>query len=574
MTWETNLSETEAQYRQILAGRPDSAGTLFQLANVLRETARGQEAASAYRRVNVLRPDFADGFAQLGLTLADIGETRPAIAALQRACELEPAGGKYPFLLGNVLRSQGELEEAAAAFERAANLQPDHLWTHTNLGDVLRQLGRIEPAIASYDRALAINSNFIPALSGRLYALHFDSRCSDEFVYRQHVESAERIYALVRDEIIPAENNRDANRVLRVGYVSPDLRGHSVALFIESLLQNHDARCVDVFCYADLPKTDLFTERIRRSVPHWREITGRSDADVAKIIRDDRIDILVDLAGHTANNRLQLFARKPAPIQVTYLGYPDTTGLRTIDYRLTDSRVDPEKLSERFYSEELVRLPGCFAVYRPPGNVPDVGPLPAIGKGFVTFANFNGLAKMSAAAIEAWAEILASIAGSRMIIAATGLQSETVRAEIAAVFVRFGVEANRITLLGQQSMGRYFGLHNEVDISLDSFPVQGHTVTCHSLWMGVPVISLAGRTCAQRLGASVLGHLNLSDWIAQSPAEYVKLAVQLAADRDRLATLRGGMRERMKASPLMDGLALAANVEAAYRRMWRRWCQA
>jgi protein O-GlcNAc transferase len=571
---QAELLETEARYRQILAARPDSAGTLFDLAGVLRITARGQEAASAYRRVNMLKPDFADGFAQLGITLAQIGEQKQAIAALKRACELQPLEATYPFLLGNVLQSQGDLENAAIAFQTAATLRPDHLWARSNLGDVLRQLGRIESAIASYDSALAIQPDFIPALSGRLYALHYDPRYSDQDVYREHLQSAARICDSVRPEPAPADIDRRPDRTLRVGYVSPDLRGHSVAFFIESLFANHDPDQVDLFCYADLPKSDSITERLRKSVPHWRDITGLDDQHVCRLIHQDRIDILVDLAGHTANNRLALFARKPAPIQVTYLGYPDTTGLRTIDYRLTDDRVDPQNGTDGFYSEKLVRLPGSFAVYRPPAANSEIGPLPAIGNGFVTFANFNGLAKMSAAALNTWGKILAALPCSRMVIAATGLQSENTRAEILGTFARSGIDAGRLTLLPQQPMSRYLALHNEVDISLDSFPVQGHTVTCHSLWLGVPVICLAGRTCAQRLAASVLGHLNLPELIAQSEEEYVKIAVDLAADGNRLAALRGDLRRRMQQSPIMQGRRLAENVEAAYQRMWRDWCNA
>jgi predicted O-linked N-acetylglucosamine transferase (SPINDLY family) len=569
-----DFSNKEAQYRRQLAARPDDWAALFSLAGVLRLSGRPREAAAAYRRVTQIKSDYAAGFVDLGLVLAEMSEPREAAAALRRACELAPDDWAGYFHLGNVLKSQGDLEGAAAELKRAANLGPQHLWTHSNLGDVLRQLGRIEEAIFSYDCALSIQPDFIPALSGRLYALHFDSRCEAEFIFQEHTAAAQPISRQIHCKQFPLTNDPDPERRIRVGYVSPDLRGHSVAFFIEPLLANHDPNQVDLFCYADLPKSDAVSERIYKNVPNWRPITGSNDENVIQMVRKDRIDILVDLAGHTANHRLGVFACKPAPVQVTYLGYPDTTGLRSIDYRLTDHFVDPPALTEKLYTETLERLPGSFAVYRPPAAAGAVGPLPAMDKGFVTFANFNGLAKMSAGATETWGKILASIANSRMVIAATGLQSERVQAEIVAVFARQGVDADRLTLLPQQPMSRYFGLHNEVDISLDSFPVQGHTVTCHSLWMGVPVVCVAGNTCSQRLAVSALSQLNLRELIAQTAEEYVKIAVELAADQKRLAALRDGLRERMKASPLMQGRTLAENIEAAYRRMWRRWCSA
>jgi predicted O-linked N-acetylglucosamine transferase (SPINDLY family) len=329
---------------------------------------------------------------------------------------------------------------------------------------------------------------------------------------------------------------------------------------------------VEVFCYASIERPDAVTSRIRQHVDHWREIFPLDDAQAAALVRDDQIDILVDLAGHTADHRLLVFARRPAPVQVTYLGYCDTTGLEAMDYLLTDRQIDPVGADTRLVSEQLVRLPDAWTCYRPPDDAPDVGPLPALRHGHVTFASFHTLAKLNETLLEWWAQILIRVPDSRLLIAAFGLRDDGARGQLRDFFAARGVSAERLEFRGWQTQRGYLEMHSEVDILLDSHPFSGHTVSCHALWMGVPPVTLMGARPCGRLVASVLHNAGLPELIAQSPDEYMRIAADLATDLPRLAALRTALREQTAASPLMDAPRFARAVEDAYRQMWQAWC--
>jgi predicted O-linked N-acetylglucosamine transferase (SPINDLY family) len=316
------------------------------------------------------------------------------------------------------------------------------------------------------------------------------------------------------------------------------------------------------------------TERLKQRSHHWHNIRGKTDDDVAALIRADAIDILIDLAGHTENNRLPVFARKPAPVQVTYLGYPNTTGLRTIDYRLTDIEADPPG-QEPYHTEQLVRLPHGFLCYTSPPDAPAVTALPTSTVGHVTFGSFNNLAKMTPEVIGLWAQILKAIPGSRLVIKNKSMKDGPTRERYLALFRETGITEDRLDFVAWiPEAADHLGAYAHVDIALDTFPYNGTTTTCEALWMGVPVITLAGERHAARVGVSLLTRVGLTELIAQSPEEYVKLAVELAADTERLVQLRAGMRERMKHSPLCDAKSFTRDLETAYRGMWREWCEA
>jgi predicted O-linked N-acetylglucosamine transferase (SPINDLY family) len=359
-------------------------------------------------------------------------------------------------------------------------------------------------------------------------------------------------------------------RPLRIGYVSPDFKQHSVAHFIEPVLAAHDKSKFEVFCYSNNLMTDEVTQRIQSACAHWRVIADQSDEVVAKQIRDDGIDILVDLAGHTPQNRLLVFARKPAPVQATWIGYPNTTGLTTMDYRITDAFADPVGDSDRFHTEKLIRLPECFSCFEAPRESPQVCALPALATGHITFGSFNNPLKFTPAVIEQWLHILKRVPNSRLVLKYQGLDSAFMSALLRAQFGAHGIAPQRLDILGKDvSQFDHMNRYNQIDIGLDPFPYNGTTTTCDALWMGVPVITLAGRSHVGRVGVSQLTNIGLPELIGHNEDDYVDIAVALANDLPRLAALRSGLRERLKASPLMDAPRLTRNLEAVYREMWK-----
>jgi len=341
---------------------------------------------------------------------------------------------------------------------------------------------------------------------------------------------------------------------------------------------------VEVFCYADVARPDQVTERLRKLVPHWHDIHKVPDAQAAELVRGHGIDLLIDLAGHTAHNRLLLFAHKPAPVQVTWLGYSNTTGMTAMDYRLTDGFADPPPIlpsvpsafspaADALHTETLVRLPDIFACYRPPEDAPPINPLPALVKRHITFGSFHTLAKLNDPLFELWARILSQVPNSRLLMVAAGLNEPTCRERLAAFFGARGIAPDRLDFRGNQPLAKYLAAHHEVDLTLDSYPFTGHTIACHALWMGVPVVTLAGESHRSRMVASVLHAAGLSELIAGTPEEYVDIAIQLTKDLPRLANLREGLRYRLRITSLLDAARFARNMEDAYRAMWRYWCE-
>ena len=368
----------------------------------------------------------------------------------------------------------------------------------------------------------------------------------------------------------PHGNNSDPKRQLRVGYVSADFHDHASALFLLPLLRNHNHREFEVFCYAQGIHHDAVNQQMRALVRNWRQIEAMTDSEVAELVRRDQIDILVDLKLFTAGNRLLIFARKPAPVQVTWLGYPGTTGLDTVDYRLTDPYLDPTGLDEDDYWEKLIHLPDTFWCYDPLTDEPAASAPPCLESGFVTFGCLNNFCKVNARVSQLWARILKAVERSRLVLLCP---EGSHRQSWLENLQREGINPDRVEMIVRRPRSQYLELYNRIDVGLDTFPCNGHTTSLDSLWMGVPVVTLAGKTVFGGAGLSQLSNLGLPELIARTPQQYVEIAVGLAKDLPRLAEMRRTLRPRMAASPLMDAPRFARNIEAAYRQMWRIWCE-
>ena len=556
-----------AAYRSALALRPDDAQALNNLGTVLKAMGRLADARDAYERALTLRPDYAEAHSNYGNVLLDLGRVQEAAESHRRALAINPEYAVAHNNLGSALKRLGQYEAAAAAFEAALTLMPAYADALSNRGEVLRESGEAAAAIDYYHRALDADGARPAIHSNLLYALN----CVAE-VDRGAAAAEHRRWAEVHARPAAAAHDNDPNpqRRLRIGYVSPDFRRHSAAYFIEPVLAAHDPAAVEVFCYACSDLRDEVSDRLRALADEWRDIDALDDGAAAKRIGEDGIDILVDLSGHTMNGRLTLFARRPAPVQVTYLGYPNTTGLEAMDYRLTDARADPEGEGEAFHSETLVRLPGGFLCYRPSDDAPAVAPP---GDGPVTFISCNNLAKVTPPVVAAWAALLARLPTARLLLKAKALGDAGTRRRMAKRFADHGVAAGRINMMGWVATGSHLGVYSNADIGLDTFPYNGTTTTCEALWMGVPVVTLSGDRHAGRVGASLLAQIGLGKLVAQSSAAYVETALGLAGDRQALGHLRGRLRAMIADGGLTDGPTFTATLEAAYREMWRAWCE-
>lgn len=563
-----DLDEAIASYRQAVRLKPDYVKAYNNLGSALTDIGQLDEAIAIFHRTLQLKPDHSAAHNNLGLALQKCGQLNEAIASIRAAIRFEPDLADAYNNLGRALTDVGQLDEAVACCRHAVRLKPDYAEAHNNLANALKDMGRLDEAIVSYQQAMRFKPGHPDAPSNLVFALLFHSGSDAKTIHAEHLRW-NRVHAeSLRKSIQPHTNNRDPDRRLRIGYVSADFRNHSVSRFLLPLFRNHDHEAYEIICYSDVTNRDGMTDALRGCADEWHNIVGRTDERVADRIRQDQIDILVDLAGHTGGNRLRIFARKPAPVQVSYLGYPATTGLSEIDYRLSDSFADPPGQTESLYSETLWRLPVCNWCYGEPENAPPVRTLPADRP--IRFGTFNNLAKVSSPIMDLWAAILIAMPSSRLVIKSQGVAEESVRRRINQCFMSRGLQPDRLELRGHEPIfTSHLEAYNQLDIALDTFPYHGTTTTCEALWMGVPVVTLAGSAHVSRVGVSLLSCVDLPELVAKSPEEYVSIAVGLAKDLPRLAELRRTLRLRMRASPLMDGARFARDIESAYRQMWR-----
>ena len=524
---------------------------------------------ASYRRALALNPNVAETHNNLGFALQALGQLQDALACYQQALTLEPVYAVAHNNLGNVLQDLGRLSEAIASFQNALALKPAYAAAHYNLGNALQRLGQIDTALASYRRALVLKPSFTDAYSSLLFALN----SSANQLAASGLEEAQeygRVIARQVDQRFSTWRCIAAPERLRVGLVTGDLRNHAVAFFLEGLLEQIDSSQVELIAYPTSPKVDEVTKRLKPYFAAWEPIHGKSDAAAARMIHADRVNILFDLSGHTAHNRLPVFAWKPAPVQVSWLGYFATTGVAEMDYLLADKVgvADPER---RYFTESVWYLPDTRLCFTPPKFDLQIAPAPALTNGYITFGCFQNLAKLSNAVLAAWSKILLALPSARLRLANKQLGDYTVAAQFVLRLQERGIDPSRVTLHGAMLREAYLAAHTEVDVILDTFPYPGGTTTCEALWMGVPTVTLAGNTLLARQGASLLTAAGVSDWIATSEADYVAKAVQLSGNLPKLAALRAGLRAQVLASPVFNALRFARNFEATLWDMWRQY---
>lgn len=597
--------ETAIQwYRQTLLIAPDYLDALYNLANCYKKLESYPQAIEHYGLVIQLNPGHIDSYNNMGNSLLAMNRKPEAVDCYRRALDIAPDSPEVLYNLAQAYQFQGKIAEAVSLYQRAIALKADDASAYNNIGNIFKDLGRVTDAVLCYRKALTIDAEFLIALnnmgncfketgeiskavrcyrtvldakpdcidvhSNLLYSLNFQAGHRGSWLARQHRAWAEQHLSAVK-RIQPAATCKPAQgRRLRIGYVSPDFREHPVGRFIAPLIAGHDRSAFTIYCYADVPNPEPVTEAIRRSADFWRDITGRSDQEVAEQVRQDGIDILVDLAGHTANNRLAMFARKPAPVQVSYLGYPNTSGVPAIDYRITDVWSDPPGVTDHLYTEKLVHLPSCFLCFSP--GLPDPAAPENIDRGsdVIRFGSFNQPAKMTAEVTRVWAEILTRIPHAELILKAKPYCDADVRARTRERFAAHGVRPERLHLIGHQDdIHDHLYAYREMDIGLDPFPYNGTTTTCEALWMGVPVIVLAGRTHVSRVGVSLLRNIGRKELIADSPAAYIEKAVALANDRERVRKYQIELRSDMQHSALMDKEMFCREFESALQDIWK-----
>jgi predicted O-linked N-acetylglucosamine transferase (SPINDLY family) len=566
---QRKFAAAEAMLSGVLDRNGDHAEAAFNLGIARHGLGQLRQAADHYRHAIALRPDYADAMTNLGNIHKEQGEFSAAEAAYESALRAQPQCIAALNNLGCLLRSGGRLEDAEAVLRRGLQLQPDHPALLDNLGSVLKDAGELDQAIDCFRHAVRVDPDNAATHSNLVYALSF--QCAQgRVLFEAACRWNERFAAPLRPATRNHPNDRSPHRRLRIGYVSPDFREHCQTLFTIPLLSRHDHAAFDIHCYSSVERADDRTRCIAGYADVWRDVRLLDDESLACAIRGDGIDILVDLTMHMAKGRPLLFARKPAPIQIAWLAYPGTTGMGAMDYRFTDPRLDPDGGGDH-YSERSIRLDDSFWCYDPLTDQPPVNPLPAIGRGFVTFGCLNNPCKVTDATLRLWSGVMRMVEDSRLrLLAPPGRSRPRLLQRLAA----HGIAADRVSFVPYQIRAEYLRAYHDIDIGLDTFPYNGHTTSLDSLWMGVPTVSRVGETCVGRGGSSQLFHLNLSELAAGTDAEFIAAGVALARDLPRLADLRQRLRARLERSPLMDAERFAQTIEAAYRRVWKDYCDA
>ncbi len=565
------LEEAIACYRSALAAEPGIVIARHNLGTSLQKQGHLEEALTCFEEVLRVDPQNAPALMARGSVLQTQGKFDEAIACFQSSIRIDPNYAEAYNNMGVAWSEQGHRDEGVVFCARAIELKPGYAAAHSNLGASLQYLGRLDEAISHHRKAVELEPASAGFHSNLVYLLNYHPEYDAASLFAEHRAWGQRHADPLTATSGAHTNDRALGRRLRVGYVSPYFKAHAVNFFSEPILASHDHTRFEVFCYSDVPHPDDTTRRLQGYADHWRNTALQSDQQASDLVRRDQIDILVDLTGHIGGGkRSQLFARKPAPIQVTYIGYQNTTGMLAMDYRLTDDYADPPGTTDAFYTEKLVRLPRTFFCYLPSRDAPSVNSLPALANGYVTFGSINNFNKITLEVLKTWADILSSVPQSRLLLRAD--MTKSLRQYLRQTFEGHGIGAERLELVNRLPRIEYLDLIRRVDIALDPFPFNGHTTTCDCLWQGVPVVTLSGNAYASRFGGSGLQTLGLGELIARTPEQYVEIASRLAANLDRLAQLRGGLREKMAHSPLLDFQTFARNLEIEYRRMWSDWC--
>ena len=599
-----DLSGAANELEHALRVRPDYFGALRNYADLLLKLHRPDDATSALRSAVAAQPRDFDTNYRLASLLVELEKPAEAEPFFQQALRITPTSLDVRASLVNLHLSQGNLEKAAIEAEAALKLRPDWLDLLFDYGLILKRMARQTEAEAVFRRAIEIDRTYVRAYqmlgavlvsqgriqdaldifgdgrkhcadafdleSPEMFALNCKDDISIDDLFARHVDYGKRMEQLHPARFDSFENIPDPNRRLRIGYVSGDFQYHVVPLFLMPLLEERDRSAIEVYCYSTGDTADKFTERIRNLADVWRATSRMSPNEIADLIHRDRIDILVDLAGHSGTPSLRIFAQRPAPIQATWVGYLNTTGLSRIQYRISDNHCDPPGLTDRYHTEQLIRLPNSQWCYRPFVEVQYEHDAPFQRNGHVTFGSFNQTVKITPAVRKLWGEILTQVPESRLVV--VGVVDNRAREDLYRDLANAGVNRDRITMVAYIPIEEYYQWFGRVDIALDTMPFSGGTTTCDALWMGAPVITFPGIRSWSRSAASILTTVGLTDCIAGSPEDYVRRAVQLARNPAKIAQLRKSLRSRMIESPLMDKRLFARDMENAFRRMWQSWC--
>ena len=539
------------------------------------QAGRLQQAGVIYMRVLETQPDNCEALNLCSYVASQSGRLDLARQLLEKSISINPRCADSHNNLGKILNDLRDPEKALEHLNIAIKLNKKNPSAYLNRANSKRVQGEIDEALADYRNALKLAPNNFEAHMNYIYTLNFSNRISDQDIFNEHCSFAR----LIEEECPTKEykitaHNPDASGKIRIGYISPDFRTHSVAYFIEPILEQHNKDNFTIFCYHNNSIQDSTTDRIKHSCDHWKNIVGVEDKKLFDIIRKDGIDILVDLAGYTGNSRISIFARKPSPIQISWIGYPNTTGISAIDYKITDHTADPPGQSGALYTETLIRLPGGFLCYSPPSDSPPLAQPPFIKNGYITFGSFNNLAKTNEAVLNAWAAILSETVNSHILLKCSGLSGAETSKRIISFLGMRGISKDRVHLLGNDlSREKHLKRYAEIDIALDPFPYNGTTTTCEALWMGTPIVSLCGKIHRSRVGASILSQLDLEKLIGQSERQYIDIAVNLAKHTKEIEWLNDTLRDTMLGSSLCDAKSFTQKLEKAYKNIWEEWSQ-
>lgn len=557
-------------FRRAVDLNPHHVEALNNLANQLRATGALDEAVPHLEAARRLRPDLMPPVLNLGNVYMAANHFPEALACFEEAIRMAPNVAILYCNRGNALRGLKRTSEAIASFREAIGREPQRAEFWVNLGGALQLQGRMREAFAAFEQAHAFAPESAEAHGAILFAMHYDTGRSVTSILEAHREWGQRHTGPLR-RTTPFSNSRDPGRQLRIGYISSDFRQHPVAFFTAPLLEAHCRERFAPYCYWNGTRADGWTERITATVAAFRHVASLSDRELAAQIEADGIDIVVDLAGHTAGNRLLALARKPAPVAITWLGYFNTTGMSAMDYLVVDSILAPPG-EPAPYVERPLRLDGCYLSYTGPDYAPEVSSLPALDRGAITFGCFNAASKITDGVVELWAALLGKVPTARLALQNATLDDALSMSSCRDAFARHGIGAERLLLSGSAPHPEFLARYREVDIALDPFPYNGGTTTCEALWMGVPVVSLAGDRFVSRVGATILHHAGCGDWVAHSPMEYVERAAALAADHHKLAAIRAGLRDQVRTSVLGDVDGFRRRWEDALGLVWRTWC--
>jgi len=571
-----DLDLAESSYNQILQHDPANDNALNLLGVLNHSRGKHKLAVRQIKKAISLDPDSFEFHYNLGRVFDSAKQYNEAIEHYNKAIEINPDDLNAIINLGRIYYLQNKHAEAISLFQRALTMEPNNGSIHGHLSGCYRRLGLISESVKHAELGIQLDPGIdLPVLySNFLLTLHYSIEHTTETIYQAHLGFQQRIADTLCAHI-PVHNKPVTQKnKLRIGYVSPDFKTHSVSHFIGPVLACHDPSRFEIYAYNNHDEKDKISQQLKKHIFQWRDVMNMGDEDLAKQVQDDEIDILVDLSGHTAMNRLLLFARKPAPIQITWIGYPDTTGLKTMDYRITDHYADPIGKTEQYHTEQLVRMPECFSVYSPPEKTPPVNSLPASDTGIVTFGTFNNLAKINSHVIDVWSMLLTAIDTSRLVIKTSALDDVATTHRIRNEFMKRGIREEQLLLLGSDaSQYQHLRRYHMIDIALDTFPYNGTTTTCEALWMGLPVIVMEGKTHVSRVGVSQMNNLELTELIAKNENEYVEIATSLAGNLEQLSKLRAGLRHRLQVSPLMDAETFTRHLEDNYRALWLSWLE-